>query len=213
MSQIPVGWWKKRVLLWDLHGLTMTPGPIYSVACRVRYFDCGRNKRRSQRWDDPVELGEHGLTPDVRKSNCRSDFSKLHIFTVYNIYIYICIYIHTYYRTWFSFLKWWCSSSQSSAFTRELISWFVDLFVWIHPSFWVNFITTSCRDLTGIMVNKGNHPQMAARFRLVRVIIYSTQICRWFPKMGVPANGLFIMENESTIGWSGGTTMTMETSI
>jgi hypothetical protein len=50
------------------------------------------------------------------------------------------------------------------------------------------------------MVNKGNHPQMAARFRLVRVIIYSTQICRWFPKIKVPPNGLFIMENESTIG-------------
>jgi hypothetical protein len=26
---------------------------------------------------------------------------------------------------------------------------------------WVNFITTSLFSLTGIMVNKGNHPQMA----------------------------------------------------
>jgi hypothetical protein len=37
------------------------------------------------------------------------------------------VYIDTYYRTWFSFLKWWCSSSQSSEFTRELICWFVCL--------------------------------------------------------------------------------------
>jgi len=33
---------------------------------------------------------------------------------------------------------------------------------------WVNFITTSLSPSPGIMVNKGNHPQMAARFRLVK---------------------------------------------
>ena len=33
---------------------------------------------------------------------------------------------------------------------------------------WVNLITTSLFSLTGIMVNKGNDPQMAARFRLVK---------------------------------------------
>ena len=36
---------------------------------------------------------------------------------------------------------------------------------------WVNFITTSLFSLTGIMVSKGNHPQMAARFRLVKYYI------------------------------------------
>ena len=33
---------------------------------------------------------------------------------------------------------------------------------------WVNFITTSRRDLTIIIVSKGNHPKMAEQFRLVK---------------------------------------------
>ena len=44
--------------------------------------------------------------------------------------------------------------------------WMVELLM-VNGIFWVN-----CNDLTatslGIMVNKGNHPQMAARFRLVK---------------------------------------------
>ena len=43
----------------------------------------------------------------------------------------------------------------------------------------INFITTSLRPSPGIMVNKGNHPHIAARFRLVnyynlpRIYIYT----------------------------------------
>ena len=33
---------------------------------------------------------------------------------------------------------------------------------------WVNFITTSLFSLTGIIVNKGNHPKMAKLFRHIR---------------------------------------------
>ena len=33
---------------------------------------------------------------------------------------------------------------------------------------WVNYVATSLFSLTGIIVSKGNHPQMAARFRLVK---------------------------------------------
>ena len=47
MSQIPIGCLKKEGLFYGKK--TRTPGPI-------RLF-CGRNKRRSPRWDDP----EHGL--------------------------------------------------------------------------------------------------------------------------------------------------------
>ena len=36
------------------------------------------------------------------------------------------------------------------------------------PSIWVNLITTSLRPNPGIMVSKGNHPQMAELFRLVK---------------------------------------------
>ena len=35
-------------------------------------------------------------------------------------------------------------------------------------SIWVNLITTSLRPKPGIMVNKGNHPKLAAKFRLVK---------------------------------------------
>ena len=38
---------------------------------------------------------------------------------------------------------------------------------------WVNFITTSRRDLTLIIVSKGNHPKMALRFRVVKIMKYS----------------------------------------
>ena len=38
----------------------------------------------------------------------------------------------------------------------------------ISPFMWVNLITTSLFFLTGIMVSKGNHPQIATRFRLVK---------------------------------------------
>ena len=37
-----------------------------------------------------------------------------------------------------------------------------------NQSIWVNLITTSLFSLTGIMVHKGNHPQMAQQFRLVK---------------------------------------------
>ena len=47
--------------------------------------------------------------------------------------------------------------------------WLGTLLYTTDTCFWVNFITTSRRDRAlGIMVNKGNHPQMAARFRLVK---------------------------------------------
>ena len=42
------------------------------------------------------------------------------------------------------------------------------LYVDIHVCIWVNFITTSLFSLTIIIVNRGNDPQMAARFRLVK---------------------------------------------
>ena len=35
-------------------------------------------------------------------------------------------------------------------------------------TYWVNYVATSLFSLTGIIVSKGNHPQMAARFRLVK---------------------------------------------
>ena len=40
--------------------------------------------------------------------------------------------------------------------------------IWIiDDDIWVNEITTSLFSLTGIMVSKGNYPQMAELFRLV----------------------------------------------
>ena len=50
-----------------------------------------------------------------------------------------------------------------------------DMVVFLYkPWFWVNLITTSLFSLTGILVDKGNHPQMAELFRLVNYynIIY-----------------------------------------
>ena len=47
---------------------------------------------------------------------------------------------------------------------------------YIYIFIWVNFITTSLRPSPGIMVNKGNHPQMAARFRLVKFCNLPTYI-------------------------------------
>ena len=45
--------------------------------------------------------------------------------------------------------------------------------------FWVNFITTSRRDrnLESWWIYKGNHPQMAARFRLVTYYILPRYVC------------------------------------
>ena len=47
-------------------------------------------------------------------------------------------------------------------------------YCWILQCFWVNLITTSLL-IRFINVNKGNHPQMAARFRLVKY--YTLPIC------------------------------------
>ena len=54
------------------------------------------------------------------------------------------------------------------------------------PNIWVNEITTSLFSLTGIMVCKGNHPKMAATFRLVkyynlpRNMVSSQSNIQWF---------------------------------
>ena len=45
------------------------------------------------------------------------------------------------------------------------------------PSFWVNLITTSLFSLTGIMAYKGNHPQMAQQFRLVKYDFIYPDLC------------------------------------
>ena len=41
-------------------------------------------------------------------------------------------------------------------------------YIYIHIYIWVKIKATSLFSLTGIMVNKGNHPQMAEQFRLVK---------------------------------------------
>ena len=51
---------------------------------------------------------------------------------------------------------------------------------WLAGHVWVNLITTSLRPSPGIMVNRGNHPQMAARFRLVKYdFIYPDMLCHF----------------------------------
>ena len=58
----------------------------------------------------------------------------------------------------------WISPLPNLAVTKTLVRFLYVIIYYI----WVNFITTSLFSLTGIMVNKRNHPQMGQQFRLVK---------------------------------------------
>ena len=74
----------------------------------------------------------------------------------------------------------------------------------VPPSIWVNFITTSLFSLTIIIVSRGNDPQMAQQFRLVKYELIYPDLWNhgfWGASLKFSDNPIFCGDRTQLNGW------------